>query len=96
MARDHNRSLLQFDTNQFVKTKSQKTARKHTKVVEQLLRHLGGLELGTALKMLWLLVSHSKQISLSSFQLRHAQKGLRVATLSDSKHLHIWKGREIR
>lgn len=64
---------------------------KHTKIVEQILRHLDGLEPGTALKIALASLPATKANIRSALNRATHKKGLRVATSSDSKHFYIWK-----
>jgi hypothetical protein len=64
---------------------------KHTKIVEQLLRHLEELEPGTALKVALASLPATKANIRSALNRATHKKGLRVATSSDLKHFYIWK-----
>lgn len=64
---------------------------KHTKIVEQMLRHLEESEPGTALKLALASLPATKANIRSALNRATHKKGLRVATASDSKHFYIWK-----
>jgi hypothetical protein len=64
---------------------------KHTKIVEQLLRHLDELEPGTALKVALASLPATKAHIRSALNRATHKKGLRVATSSDARHFYLWK-----
>jgi len=64
---------------------------KHTKIVEQLLRHLDELEPGTALKVALASLPATKANIRSALNRATHKKGVRVATSSDAKHFYLWK-----
>ncbi len=63
---------------------------KHTKFVEQLLRRLGDLEPGTALKVALASLPATKANIRSALNRATHKRGIRVATSSDSRHLYVW------
>jgi len=64
---------------------------KHTKIIEQLLRHLDELDPGTALKISLASLPATKANIRSALNRVTHKKGLYVATSSDSRHFYIWK-----
>lgn len=63
---------------------------KHTEFVEHLLRRLGDLEPGTALKVALASLPATKANIRSALNRATHKKGLHVATSSDSRHLYVW------
>jgi len=66
---------------------------KHTQIVEQLLRHLDGLDTGTALKVALTSLPATKANIRSALNRATHKKGLHVATSSDARHFYLWKVR---
>jgi hypothetical protein len=64
---------------------------KHTKVVDQLLRHLDEMEPGTALKVALASLPATKANIRSALNRATHKRGLRVATSSDARHFYLWK-----
>jgi hypothetical protein len=64
---------------------------KHKQIVEQLLRHLDGLDTGTALKVALASLPATKANIRSALNRATHKKGLRVATSSDARHFYLWK-----
>jgi len=64
---------------------------KHKKIVTQLLNDIGNLEPGTALKVALRALPDTKENIRAALNRATHQKGLEVATSSDSDFLYIWK-----
>ena len=66
-------------------------AGKHKSVVALLLKHIDPLPPGTALKVPLAALPDSKANIRAALNRATHQKGLAVATSSDSSHLYLWK-----
>ncbi len=64
---------------------------KHKRVVTRLLADILALKHGTALKVPLSALPDSKENIRSALNRAAKQRGLEVATSSDSEHLYIWK-----
>ena len=64
---------------------------KHKKIVSQLLNDIGNLEPGTALKVPLQALPDTKENIRAALNRATRQKGLEVATSSDSDFLYVWK-----
>jgi hypothetical protein len=92
VARDHNPKSAQIRYKSIRQNEVPKDRQgKHTKIIEQLLRHLDESEPGTALKVALASLPATKANIRSALNRATHKKGLRVATSSDSKHFYIWK-----
>jgi hypothetical protein len=64
---------------------------KHKQIVTQLLSDIEGLEPGTALKVPLSELPDCKENIRSALNRATHQRGLDVATSSDTEHLYVWK-----
>jgi hypothetical protein len=64
---------------------------KHKEIVTQLLSDIERLEHGSALKVPLSQLPDSKENIRSALNRATRQRGLHVATSSDSEHLYVWK-----
>jgi hypothetical protein len=64
---------------------------KHKQIVTQLLSDIEGLETGSALKIPLSELPDSKENIRSALNRATHQRGINVATSSDSEHLYVWK-----
>ena len=64
---------------------------KHKRIVSQLLDAIGKLERGEALKVPLAALPDTKANIRAALNRATRQKGLHIATSSDSIHLYIWK-----
>jgi len=64
---------------------------KHKRIVSRLLADIAALKPGTALKVPLSALPDSKENIRSALNRATKQRGLDVATSSDSDHLYIWK-----
>lgn len=64
---------------------------KHKKIVEQILRQIDRLAPGAALKVSLASLPATKANIRAALNRAAHEKGLAVATSSDSNHLYIWK-----
>jgi hypothetical protein len=92
VAGDHNPkpSAIRYQSIRQIDVPSSRRG-KHTKIVEQLLRHLDELEPGTALKVALASLPATKANIRSALNRATHKKGLRVATSSDARHFYLWK-----
>lgn len=64
---------------------------KHKRIVSQLLKDIDRLEAGTALKIPLTALPDTKENIRSALNRATSQRGIDVATSSDTDYLYIWK-----